>query len=267
MVKCLIIFSIFSNVLLCQSINSTEELINKYLSREVKNDISEDYCCEMLEYYKDQPNFGSQISSNTKISYRKLEENQDQSVYCILLEDSTQSSDFYIHMKNENGWKIEAFRALALPGFVFMLLDSMKTMDTIPDSMKMFYDKMLMATKTDAQLKEYFKMRHNDYEKLLSLFSSHPEIKFINNSDNYGPDNLDKELTTQVKSDLNSLSIDCIERDDQYNGLTFFIVFGMIDNEVGFFYADESAEIPKISSSRFIYIEKIFGNWYIYKTT
>lgn len=267
MVKYLIVLFFYSNLLFSQNVNTAEELIKKYLSSEVINDISDDYCCEMLEYYKDQPNFGSQISSKTKISYRKLEENQHRSVYCVLLEDSSQSSDFYIHMKNENGWKIEAVRALALPGFVFMLLDSIKTMDTIPDSMKMFYNRILMATKTDAQLKEYFKMKYKDYEKLLNLFSSHPEIKFINNSNNYGPDNLDEELITQVKSDLNNLSIDCIERDDQYNGLTFFIVFGMLDNEVGFFCADENAEIPKISSSRFIYIEKIFGNWYIYKTT
>jgi hypothetical protein len=201
-----------------------------------------------------QPNIGSQVSQTTQISFRKLEENENQSVYCILLEDSSQSSDMYIHMKNENGWKIEAIRALALPGFVYMLLDSIKSIETLPDSMKLFYGQMFMATKTDAQLKEYFKTKVNDYGKLLNLFSSHPEIEFINSNNNYNPKNLEEDLRIKIKSDLNSLSIDCIERDNQYKGLTFFIIFGMIDNEVGFFYANEGAEVPNISSSRFIYI-------------
>lgn len=266
MKKYLIILFLTSEILFCQN-NSSEELIQKFMSREVIKDMSNDYCCEMLEYYNDQPNFGSQIPNDVKISYRKLEENSDHSVYSILLEDSLQSTDYYFYLKNENGWKLEAIRALALPGFVFMLLDSLKTMNPIPDSLKAFFNQMEIATKTDSQLKEYLKANFRDYENLLNIISSHPEIEFINNSGNYSPANIDKQLRTKIKLELNNLSIDCIKRDAQYNGITFFIIFGMIDNEVGFFYADKNAEIPKISSGRYIYIEKITDNWYIYKTT
>ncbi|WP_297988985.1 hypothetical protein [uncultured Campylobacter sp.] len=45
------------------------------------------------------------------------------------------------------------------------------------------------------------------------------------------------------------------------------LIGGVTDNSVGFLRVQDEADLPQMSPSEFIMIEKIAPNWYLFKTT
>lgn len=50
-------------------------------------------------------------------------------------------------------------------------------------------------------------------------------------------------------------------------GNFMLLIGGITDNSVGFLRVQDEADLPQMSPSEFIMIEKIALNWYLFKTT
>ena len=63
-------------------------------------------------------------------------------------------------------------------------------------------------------------------------------------------------------SDLN---LEYIYIDEIYPQCIFILVGGFDRIEVGYIFSKNKSSMPKISPERFIYIEEVLPNWYVYR--
>jgi hypothetical protein len=46
-----------------------------------------------------------------------------------------------------------------------------------------------------------------------------------------------------------------------------FLIGGMIDNSVGYFYCNNPNDVPEMTDNRYIMIRNLGNGWYLYKMT
>lgn len=266
--KLIYIFLVFNSLLLGQYYNSPEWIINKFFSSEDFEDAQNYYCCEMMEHYSESEHIGKYLSPDIKLSFRNLEKSDSISFFSVSVSDSITTVDWYLYFKKlESNWKLSAIRQLWLPPFYYYMMDSLASMVAVPDSLVEFYEQMKLTTSSDSTIKIYLKENLNDFDLLNEILLKEESITFVSNENNFSPDSIRENIVKEISKKLRLLKIASVSRDVYENEVIFYIIGGLIDNEVGFMYVKEKNKVPKISSSRYIYIENIIGNWYIYKTT
>jgi len=61
------------------------------------------------------------------------------------------------------------------------------------------------------------------------------------------------------------LNLDYIYIDENYPQCIFILVCGFERIEIGYIFSKNKSSVPKISPRRFIYIEEVLPNWYVYR--
>jgi hypothetical protein len=64
---------------------------------------------------------------------------------------------------------------------------------------------------------------------------------------------------------MNKLNLEYIYMDENYPQCIFILVGGFDRLEVGYIFSKNKSSVPKISLGRFIYIEEVLPNWYVYR--
>ena len=76
------------------------------------------------------------------------------------------------------------------------------------------------------------------------------------------------KLIETFKTDYNKLFISSVSTGGYELGNCInFLIGGMLDNSVGYFYIKDKKDLPEMNPSRIIMIREIGNGWYIYKTT
>lgn len=168
-------------------------------------------------------------------------------IWAVLITANHRSTDWYAYLRRDaTTWKVEAVRTLALPGLFFSLLDTLSAKKRTP-SEELTYQNMLLTTKSDAELKNYFLKNKPQSDKLVASFRS-------------GNQN-------RIKSTLEALHLNTVRSFSRHETIIDVSIGGILDNSVGFMYVPTGASPPMMSPSEFIYVEEIVDRWYLYKTT
>lgn len=270
-------------ILFAQNDLTPLDLTRKYFNRELKN-----YKSVLIGEAKEQNFNPKEISKNAKFKFEILSYSENKAVIAISIKDNNNYQDLYAFWIKDNDWKIKAFRALWLPGMFYGMLDKYKDLDS--NGIKQEYEKMIKETKarndtisiqqivealgtiddfqfeiknmkltvaTDSILIDHFSQNKDKFDSLLTKIKKDT----VTNSEMW---RLDSKST--YKGDMHAILVASISNYDD-NKLISFIIGGMIDNSVGYFYCENINDLPEMTDNRYIMIRKLGNGWYLYKTT
>ncbi|SEL53394.1 hypothetical protein SAMN04487910_2743 [Aquimarina amphilecti] len=225
--------------------------------------------------YKGHPN-ANDLPTNTKLKFQLLDKSENTAVINITILDTLgKGIDTYAHLEKGKKWKINALRALAMTGFMEQAMLEMEKMteeqiDTLIQkddgtfkSKEDFYRKLeniKLTLALDHTIIEHFEKRREKFEELRNELQN---TEFNKEEQSYRKIN----LGDQIKTDYKRLLINSISTSISCENCFEFIIGGMIDNTVGFFYIPNKQDVPKMNPSRIIMIKEIGNGWYLFKTT
>lgn len=268
----------------CTSQEKQPEDIARLFFSEDTTGISKYLCCDMIkepdeEYQKLLDSLESNMQKPDgypDIETELVQKSDSEVVVAVNLTLDTITEDAYLFFKLDNGWKLEAVRALAYTGLYVQLIkeyesssqddiDKFMKMDMHYDIRKMYYQSKLIVS-SDRELIEHQRNNKELFNNLLREVKSS-----MKPGDEYNADKSDslqsifelsnKLLISQIYRDINS------PIDIKTPGITYFLIGGVLDNTAGYMYIENDKEIPKMSKNGFIIIREIGEGWYFYKTT
>jgi hypothetical protein len=234
--------------------------------------------------YKGRPN-GKDFRSDLKVSFTLLGQNNQTAVVNITLSDSTgKEFDAYLHFEKQKIWKACAFRALALTGIIEQVhegvvkltpaqVDSIIASPPVTvngEDMRMFkskeeYQFLLGNTGlTLASDKELIAHFYKNKGAFVRLKNELIKKGILNQKDTIDLIKNDEKISKEVKSLLLDNVLPNFE--ETHNALDF-LIGGITDNAVGYFYIKDPKDVPKMSPNHFIMIRALGDGWYLYKTT
>lgn len=225
--------------------------------------------------YKGHPNVND-LSSNIKLNFRILDKSENTAVVNITILDSLgKGIDTYTHLKKDKKWKINAFRALAMTEILEQLKSEFEKMTEEQIDSLVRTDKANFKSKRDFQIQlENINLTLGLDDTIIQHFQDNKE-KFEQVRKELLSVKIDKEeksykkinLGEKIKSDYKELLLTSISTSYNCENCYEFVIGGMIDNIVGYFYIPEGQIIPKMNPSRLIMLREIGNGWYIFKTT
>ncbi len=243
---------------------SSDEILLKFFFTEKEFD--EKICFitgEVLSYQKNYDHIGASIGANINVNFRLLQKYENSNIWKTTLVDSSRKGgDYYIQIvKENNNVKISTIRAFVLPGYYLMMADSL--LNSEDEKQINFAHDIKLWLSTDDSLMSYFKFHQNSFEKLSSELSNKSNWDRLMKVDVDSCSTEDKHINDL----LYRLRLNMIYKEKMYPNIIIYNLGGFLDNEVGYIKCIDESDLPKMFKSRFILIEKISGNWYLYKTT
>lgn len=254
------------------------DLAKKIFSKEVLPNI-ENYTSGE---YKGKPN-GQDLQKGTTTKFFLLGQTEQTAVVAMTILDTTGIGlDAYLHFQKNTVWKMNAFRALAMTGFIkniATVLQKMtpKQIDEIINKKnserteyeifhsKEEYDFELGNTKLtidlDDNIIKHFLANQTAFERLKNNALAQLKKEEIDNDRS-------TKLIVNLKAEYQKIFIASISTGgyELGNGINF-LIGGMIDNTVGYLFVKDKKDLPAMNPSRIIMIREIGNGWYIYKTT
>ncbi len=221
-----------------------EALVKAFFQPQGIKDKKSAYVDEMLSHLND-PTLGDYLAKETKKEYRLLASYPDSCVFAVAVEQKGDVTDWYIFLKkSDTGWRIAAVRSLALTEMIRVMVGMLKVKENRTAEEERYFRQGQLIISSDAQLKSNLRQNLEKFENLVeALKKSDP-----------GTDEKAKELFLSSVKQLE-------------NGSVEFMIGGMVDNFVGYLYIPDGVPPPVMTSDELIYLEKIIGNWYLFKTT
>ena len=255
-------------------------LTKKYCKGEFKNDLSI-YADIAVE--KDFPI--KKIAKNAILRFEELYRTQNEAVVAVSIQQDQTQKDIYFNWIKDNDWKLKSFKSFRMPGVFYVILEKYKglddegitaeynktvseikrknpeiTSDEISESIGSL-DELLLNIKimrltvaSDSVLLTHFEVNMQKFNDLLA------KIKEKENEKEAWKFDKQSVFAAEMKEILIS-SISNIEN----RHLIHFIITGIIDNSVGYFYCQDPLAIPNIVKSNYMMIRAIKDGWYLYK--
>ncbi len=279
-----IFFMLISNLILFAQNDLTPlDLTKKYFNRELS-----DYNAVLIDEAIEQHFNPNAISKYTIFKFEILTYAEDKAVIAVSINDYNFSQDLYVFLIKNKEWKIKAFRSFWLPNMFYSIVDKYKNLDA--NGMEKEYDNMIKQAK--------IKNDSLSIEQIIESIGTIDDFRYlINNlkltiaSDSILIEHFlkNKEKFTSLLTKIKKDTVTCagmwqldvrssykIEIQDILlssisnfydDNLINFVIGGMIDNSVGYFYCENVNNLPEITDSRYIMIRKLGNGWYLYKTT
>lgn len=271
------------------------EITERFLGKDGFRDKNLYLCCEMKPDIESDSTLGQIIADSVSRSYELLYQDTIFAVTSVELSTSKLKQNWYFYFKRDKYWVIETMRALAMTGFAAKIVeqyenvseDSLKKLDSLlstkADSLISLKSDSLgekgaaflknfsvlksvkqakLELSSDKELIEYFFKHKNSFVNLVNIFTENFE-----QSEN-GEKNFNEDAAI-IKS-LDSLAIHSFSFGNDFTEGKVgycFLIGGILDNMVGFFYEPDRTKVPKMSKSGFIMIRELGNGWYLYKTT
>ena len=241
------VFVLFLSAILASAQGAQEILLSTFFGPSGIRDKKAVYIGEMLQYFVSRPTLGQTLPPGASSEYRKLRGDPNAEIWAIVITVNHRSTDWYAYLRRDaTTWKLEAVRTLALSGVFFKALDTLSAKERTP-SEELTYQNMLLTTKSDVELKNYFLKNKPQFDELIASFRS-------------GNQN-------RMKSIIEALHLNAVTSFSRNEAITDLSIGGILDNSVGFMYVPKGASPPQMSPNEFIYVEEIADRWYLYKTT
>lgn len=223
-----------------------EELVELFFSSQGVSNRKDLYTGELLESYVDQPTLGETLPKGTLVKQRFIEQGSDRDIIAVELTSGSSTVDWYVYLKFENSrWKLEAVRTLALPPVFFLGIGQLGEKKTRTPDEEHRLQNMLLVKSSDKDLKAFWQEHSKEFSRLADLSKSNEEAA--------------KKLARELHLTTVEYSRD--------TGIADARVGGIMDNSVGFLFVPKGAKPPEMSTGKYIYVERISEQWFIYKTT
>jgi len=225
--------------------NSPEWLVDMFFVQNNFREKAKFFIGEMMQDVN-YPTVGEELNGRASVIFRKIEQNSGTGVYGVVIRDNGNTANFYCYVRNISGnWKIEAVRKFQLPKFVYNVRDSLTWISKLSDSSSSLLKTLKLVTGTDEELKQFLSDNINDFYNTVGAFQ--------------------KERGENLKLLMNKLNMNYIFMDKNYSQCIFILVGGFDGTEVGYIFCNNKLSVPKISQERFIYLEEVLPNWYVYR--
>ena len=233
--------------------------------------------------YEGKPN-GKDLPDGSITKFTLLGQTDKTAVVGMTVLDSIgKGFDTYLHFEKDKSWKMTAFRGLAMTGLIEQIkielekmtpqqVDEMieKSKKNKNDDFEMFKSRedylfQLGNTKLTLELDEniinHFLTNQSEFDRLKNLALTQLEKEKVDEERSL-------KLIETSKTDYNKLFISSVSTGGYELGNCInFLIGGMLDNSVGYFYIKDKKDLPEMNPSRIIMIREIGNGWYIYKTT
>jgi len=243
------------------------EHINKYITGE----------------YEGRPN-GQDLQKGSITKFSLLGQTESIAVVNLTILDSTgRGLDTYLHFEKDTTWKMSAFRALAMTGFIEQMVIELENMtppqidETIEQSKKAKnkdealiksredYDFVLgngkLTLELDDNIVTHFLKNQSEFERIKNIALNQLENKKSDDVRNM-------KLVENLKPDYHKLFISSVSTGGYELGNCIkFLIGGILDNTVGYMFVKDKKDLPKMNSDEIIMIREIGNGWYLYKTT
>jgi hypothetical protein len=233
--------------------------------------------------YKGRPN-GQDLQSGSTTKFTLLGQTEKTAVVAMtILDSSGKGLDTYLHFEKDTVWKMSAFRALAMTGIIEQVKIELEKMtlqqvdEIIAKSKKKKKDDFAMFTskedyyfqlgnakltlELDDNIAKHFVTNQAEFERLKNLALKQLEKEKVDEERSL-------KLIENLKTDYQKLFISSVSTGGYELGNCInFLIGGMGDNSVGYFYIKDKKDLPEMNPSRIVMIREIGNGWYIYKTT
>ncbi len=241
--------------------------------------------------YKGHPNGKEIIPKGANRKFTLLSQTNQNAVVALTITDKAGlGKDYYLYFVKESVWKMQAFRSLAMTGFGLFEKNQLERLnaqqiDSIIAtsqqsqlghslfSSRQEYDFKLgnarLLTLSDEGLITFFNAHRHQFEELKDVILAGKKELEENKTVN-------KELTIKNQRMLESswkevyqkLFITYVPASDyDFKSSVELVVWGMVDNSVGYVYIPDQRHIPTMSPDHIIMLRAIDGGWFLYKTT
>ena len=200
---------------------------------------------EMVKDAKN-PTIGEELNGKGNVVYKEVESEGNRSVYRINIGGSDKAANFYCYLSNISGkWKIEAIRKFQVPVFIYDAVDSLSKISDLPDSVSSLLRSLKLIVGPDDDLQNYLTENINDFYNLIGAFQN--------------------KATEKIDELMNDLNMGYIFTDENYPQCVFISITEFGSREAGYIYSASKTNLPQISPDRFIYIENVLPNWYVFR--
>ena len=233
--------------------------------------------------YEGHPN-GQDLPPTTTTSFSLLGQDAKRAVVAVTLQgEAGQTLDTYLHFEKDTVWKVCAFRALAMTGMIAQAKKELEQMtpaqiDKLIASSaakknkkeemitsRADYDYELgnfsLVLESDERLVEHFRKNQAEFTRLRDLALA--EIPNARLNEYRGAPVAAAQQAAYRKLFVSSIRAEHAESGKRLN----FLIGGILDNSVGYFYVTDKQAVPTMSPGDIIMIREIGNGWYLYKTT
>ncbi len=210
----------------------------------------------------------------------------------LIIEENSRTVDLYFYLKFDDGWKIRTMRAMAQTGFIKSINAALKSKSVLTAEEKETLANTELVLSSDKMLADWFQKNRAALDKLSTLAALETKKKpvkpitprKVKSRKNVAVATVEK-ATIDTEEDeprtietvtrntpkfpktaaaLKSLHLTALETKSNAN--IEITIGGITDNSVGFVYSP-SGTPPPIDGWRYIWVEKIASDWYLYRTT
>lgn len=162
--------------------------------------------------------------------------------------------DLYFYLnEGEQGWRVSAMRTLALPTFVYMMIEQLDGQPNRSFEEDGMLENLRLVTLPDAELHRWFVENRAAIEALAEAYQKLPPGSgAVRNAGDAAP---------EMSAALRALHLSQISAEGDRLVL---LIGGIMDNSVGLMRTDSP---PSISTTEYIWVEALADGWFLFKTT
>ena len=161
--------------------------------------------------------------------------------------------DLYFYLEEaEQGWRVSAMRTLALPPFVYMMIDQLEAQTSRSPDEDRILENVRLVTLTDAALRHWFDENRQAIDSLVEAYERLPSGSGAVRDDG---------ATPGISAALAALHLTQISAAE---GGIVLVIGGVLDNSVGLM---RTASPPPMSPSEYIWVEPLADGWFLFRTT
>jgi hypothetical protein len=166
--------------------------------------------------------------------------------------------DIYCYLKHEKIWKITAFRSLSCTSALVAMKDDL-TGKKLSEADQAVLANLNLTLSTDMQMRNWF------FDNEAALNELAKSAKALKDDDTVRVDVTEKDDTGKdIAVKLSNLHLTSLNK--LHNENVEIIIGGVGDNSVGLVYSPNDRP-PNISPNEYIWVEKLKGHWYLFRTT
>ena len=200
---------------------------------------------EMIKDLKN-PTIGEELNGKGNVVFKQVESEGNKCVYRIYIGGSDKAANFYCFMSDISGnWKIEAIRKFQVPAFIYDAVDSLSQIGNLPDSVSSLLKSLKLIVGPDDDLQKYLMENIDNFYNLVGAFQN--------------------KATEKLNELMGSLNMSSIFTDENYPKCIFVSITEFGRKETGYIYCTNRANLPQISPERFIYLENVLPNWFVFR--
>lgn len=203
------------------------------------------YTGEMLEHVN-APAAGERIGAEASREVRELEIGESAARFAVAVKDAQTTRDFYVFLRKVDGhWKVEAIRTLAQTGVIELLVAALRRQKTRKPEMEWQLRNSELLLASDVEIKAFLVSNLAAFEQMLSL----------------------AKTRKKPEADAAAAKLFLSGWTAEAAGYWKFTIGGIIDNSAGYMCIPKGLAPPPVDPGNIIYLEKITGCWYVFKTT